>query len=109
MLHTRMLVGAAGGLRSPYGAAMTRAHAEAAHAFHRSFPQYEPTPLVALPALAGHLKLGAVMVKDESARFGVHQPYRDVCAPRSGGVSPFDGHHPKNPIGDPCTETPFCS
>ena len=72
MLHTRMLVGAAGGLRSPYGAAMTRAHAEAAHAFHRSFPQYEPTPLVALPALAGHLKLGAVMVKDESARFGLN-------------------------------------
>ena len=47
-------VGGRGGrLRSPYGAAMTRAHAEAAHAFHRSFPQYEPTPLVALPRWPG--------------------------------------------------------
>ena len=42
MLHTRMLVGAAGGLRSPYGAAMTRAHAEAAHAFIAAFPNTSP-------------------------------------------------------------------
>jgi diaminopropionate ammonia-lyase len=39
--------------------------------FHRSLPGYEPTPLRQLPDLAFRLGLGAVLVKDESKRFGV--------------------------------------
>ena len=40
-------------------------------AFHRSLPGYEPTPLRQLPALAAHLGLAAVLVKDEAPRFGI--------------------------------------
>lgn len=47
------------------------AGARLARAFHASLPGYAPTPLVALPALARHLGLGAVFVKDESRRFGL--------------------------------------
>ncbi len=39
--------------------------------FHRSLPGYEPTPLRELPDLAFRLGLGAVLVKDESRRFGI--------------------------------------
>lgn len=39
--------------------------------FHRGLPQYEVTPLVSLPATAGELGLGAVLVKDESSRLGL--------------------------------------
>jgi diaminopropionate ammonia-lyase len=39
--------------------------------FHRSLPGYEPTPLRQLPDLAFRLGLGAVLVKDESRRFGI--------------------------------------
>ena len=41
-------------------------------AFHRSFPQYAPTPLRDLSGLAAELGLGRVLVKDESARFGLN-------------------------------------
>ena len=41
-------------------------------AFHRSFPQYAPTPLVSLAHAAGELGLGALLVKDESHRFGLN-------------------------------------
>ncbi|MDR3211626.1 MAG: diaminopropionate ammonia-lyase [Planctomycetota bacterium] len=40
--------------------------------YHRSFPEYSPTPLLKLPALAHHLGLGGVFVKDESKRFGLN-------------------------------------
>jgi diaminopropionate ammonia-lyase len=40
-------------------------------AFHRTLPGYAPTPLVALPALAGSLGIGELWVKDEGARFGL--------------------------------------
>ena len=39
--------------------------------FHRSLPFYTQTPLHPLPALASSLKLGHVLVKDESTRFGL--------------------------------------
>ena len=42
-----------------------------ARAFHRSLPGYEPTPLIAVPALAAELGVGRVLVKDESARLGL--------------------------------------
>jgi diaminopropionate ammonia-lyase len=39
--------------------------------FHRSLPGYEPTPLVELPELADELRVGRVLVKDESSRLGL--------------------------------------
>ncbi|CAG8947858.1 unnamed protein product [Penicillium salamii] len=39
--------------------------------FHRSFPNYAPTPLVQLPELAKDLGVHSVFVKDESNRFGL--------------------------------------
>jgi diaminopropionate ammonia-lyase len=41
-------------------------------AFHESFPQYEATPLVHLPALSEKLGIGGLYVKDESYRFGLN-------------------------------------
>jgi diaminopropionate ammonia-lyase family len=40
-------------------------------AFHQSFPNYAPTPLVQLPELAAELGVAAILVKDESNRFGL--------------------------------------
>lgn len=40
--------------------------------FHRSFPQYEETPLVDLSHMAEYLGLSSVHVKDESYRFGLN-------------------------------------
>ena len=40
--------------------------------FHRSFPQYSPTPLAALDKLARELGVGGIYVKDESYRFGLN-------------------------------------
>jgi diaminopropionate ammonia-lyase len=40
-------------------------------AFHRRLPGYEPTALVAFPALAEAAGVGEVWVKDESSRFGL--------------------------------------
>lgn len=47
-----------------------RAHARAL-AEISAWPGYAPTPLRALPGLAGHLNLGSVHYKDESGRFGL--------------------------------------
>jgi diaminopropionate ammonia-lyase len=46
--------------------------ARAVLAFHQSWPGYAATPAVSLSALSAHLGLGAVTVKDESGRFGLH-------------------------------------
>lgn len=40
--------------------------------FHESFPQYAPTPLVALDKLASHFGVGGIYIKDESKRFGLN-------------------------------------
>ena len=40
-------------------------------AFHRSLPGYEPTPLQSLPTAARALRIGTLLVKDESGRFGI--------------------------------------
>ena len=40
--------------------------------FHRSFPQYEATPLVSLDNLANKLGAGGIYIKDESYRFGLN-------------------------------------
>ena len=41
-------------------------------AYHASFSQYRPTPLVSLPGLAASLGLKNICVKDESHRFGLN-------------------------------------
>ncbi|MBR5741091.1 MAG: pyridoxal-phosphate dependent enzyme, partial [Firmicutes bacterium] len=46
--------------------------AETALAFHKGFPEYAETPLVRLKQLATDLGLGALYIKDESARFGLN-------------------------------------
>ena len=46
--------------------------ARSAEQFHRSFPQYAPTPLVALDRLAGFLGVEKIYVKDESRRFDLN-------------------------------------
>lgn len=51
---------------------MTLDEINKACAFHKSFPQYEPTPLVQLKHMADMLGVGALFVKDESYRFGLH-------------------------------------
>ena len=43
----------------------------AAAAFHAELPGYRPTELTELPALAGELGVGRVLVKDESTRMGL--------------------------------------
>ncbi|MBR3164642.1 MAG: diaminopropionate ammonia-lyase [Lachnospiraceae bacterium] len=40
--------------------------------FHQSFPEYQATPLAALPALAKELGVASIHVKDESWRFGLN-------------------------------------
>lgn len=49
----------------------SRADLAAAAAAVEGLPGYAPTPLRALPGLAGALGLGEVWVKDEAARFGL--------------------------------------
>ncbi len=75
-------------------------------AFHRALPGYAPTPLVDLPALAGELGVGRVLVKDESSRLGlpafkalgaswaVHRALeqREAAAPLTV-VAATDGNH----------------
>lgn len=39
--------------------------------FHKLLPDYHPTPLVSLPALAEELDIGELWIKDESHRFGL--------------------------------------
>ncbi|GBL01519.1 diaminopropionate ammonia-lyase [Vibrio harveyi] len=46
--------------------------AKQARAFHSQIDGYQPTPLVSLPALATHLGVKAISVKDESKRFGLN-------------------------------------
>jgi diaminopropionate ammonia-lyase len=40
--------------------------------FHESVPDYRATPLVCLDALASHLGVGKIYIKDESKRFGLN-------------------------------------
>lgn len=70
LLHsnfTQKQVGKGAGLEdfSPQEAGKVRA-------FHASFSEYAVTPLAALPALARHMGLGGLYVKDESKRFGLN-------------------------------------
>ncbi|MBQ7886635.1 MAG: diaminopropionate ammonia-lyase [Clostridia bacterium] len=51
---------------------MSTGEVEKVRAFHRSFPQYAPTPLISLAHKAETLGLGGLYVKDESHRFGLN-------------------------------------
>ena len=64
----RPLDPAPAGADNPFG----RRAAREALAFHQSFPEYRPTPLVRLRALAEALGAGEIYVKDESQRFGLN-------------------------------------
>lgn len=46
--------------------------AEISKNFHKSFPEYQPTPLVRLKHLANELGVSDIYVKDESYRFGLN-------------------------------------
>ncbi len=46
--------------------------AEGVFGFHKSFPIYENTPLIALDDLADKLSLNNIYIKDESKRFGLN-------------------------------------
>jgi len=47
-------------------------HAAAVHAYHKSFPEYSPTPLVSLKNLAKELGAADIFIKDESKRFSLN-------------------------------------
>lgn len=51
---------------------MSAAEMEKAGSFHKSFPQYDATPLTSLSNLAAYLGLKRLYVKDESYRFGLN-------------------------------------
>jgi len=51
--------------------AFSKKTGEMVKAFHNSFPQYKPTPLVNLKSQAKHIGVSQVLVKDESYRFGL--------------------------------------
>lgn len=55
-----------------YLSLMSEEQIQKAWGFHRSFPQYAPTPLQNLPAMAQTLGLKEIHVKDESFRFGLN-------------------------------------
>ena len=77
--------------------------------YHRSIAGYAPTPLVTLPGLAARLGLGALLVKDESRRFGLNAfkglgaswalrcladaRRRDGAAPLTTVATATDGNH----------------
>lgn len=49
----------------------TQENKHAIEQFHKTLPEYAPTPLVSLPDLAQELGISNVYVKDESLRFGL--------------------------------------
>lgn len=73
-----------------------------AKTFHQSFPQYAPTPLRSLAALAGHYGLGGVYVKDESYRFGLN-------AFKVLGGSYAMGRYLAQRLGQDISELPFAA
>ncbi len=51
---------------------LSPAEARRARAFHQCFSEYAPTPLVPLPRLTAYLGIKALLIKDESPRFGLN-------------------------------------
>ena len=46
--------------------------AERVHSFHKTFPGYQPTPLIELTNLSKTLNVNKIWLKDESKRFGLN-------------------------------------
>lgn len=55
-----------------YPSALKRENLQPVFRFHQSLPGYQATPLHCLPALARHLGIRNIYVKDESPRFGLN-------------------------------------
>lgn len=53
-------------------ALLTASETNKALAFHASFPEYQPTPLITLDKLSSQLGIGGIHVKDEAHRFGLN-------------------------------------
>lgn len=51
---------------------MSKEQIEKVRTFHKSFPQYKPTPLAALDKLAEFGGVGGIYIKDESHRFNLN-------------------------------------
>ncbi|MBQ2752215.1 MAG: diaminopropionate ammonia-lyase, partial [Oscillospiraceae bacterium] len=51
---------------------MSKSETDKARAFHRSFPQYDSTPLHNLKNAAAEMGIAGLYVKDESYRFGLN-------------------------------------
>ena len=51
---------------------MAKSETDKARAFHRSFPQYDSTPLHNLKNAAAEMGISGLYVKDESYRFGLN-------------------------------------
>lgn len=60
------------GRQQPALSHLDLAEAEKVIAFHRTFPDYAVTPLIQLKALAEHLNVGNIYIKDEAHRFGLN-------------------------------------
>ena len=56
----------------PYLSLMSKEEVTKARNFHRTFPQYQETPLQDLKKMAEYLGVGRICVKDESYRFGLN-------------------------------------
>ena len=58
--------------RGPLPAMFNSEHYQQVGAFHQTLKQYAPTPLINLSKLAEKLGIQAILVKDESHRFGLN-------------------------------------
>lgn len=58
--------------QSPYLDLMQVEQMKQVRRFHQTFPMYQKTPLVSLPAMAKRLGVADIKVKDESYRFGLN-------------------------------------
>ena len=94
------LVGAADELQVPAGGGTVGA-AEVL-AFHRRLPGYEPTPLLSAPSMAERLDVGSLLLKCESARFGLPSfkmlgaswaTYRALCERLGEDPEPWSDVH----------------
>lgn len=79
---------------------LSQAEAEKARNFHKSFPFYEPTPLVNLSKTAKELGLKNIYIKDESCRFGLN-------AFKALGGSYAVGNYCAEKLGRGVSETTF--
>lgn len=71
LAHNRAAAAPEAAFEDALGPVLPAAGFAAAQAEIRQWPGYAPTPLVALPGLAGRLGLGGLWYKDEASRFGL--------------------------------------